>query len=326
MVSSVPIRVGLVGTGFAAKLRAQTLQGDSRARLITVAGHSPEKTSAFSQDFGAEPEVSWRKLVEREDLDLIIICTVNRDHGTIAGAALENDKHVVVEYPLSLDLSEAQGLLALSLEKGKLLHIEHIELLGGLHQALKQALPSIGKIFSSRYVTIHPERPVPQRWTYQHSLFGFPLMGALSRLHRFTDLFGKVTRVHCQSQFWDTQPDFFRACLCHAQLEFAHGHFAESVYGKGETFWHSENSFTVYGEEGTLIFTPEKGLIIQGDTTQTVEVGARRGLFVKDTQMVLEHLTEGTPLYVNPVDSVYALEVADALARSAQLRQPISLL
>ncbi len=326
MVSSVPIRVGLVGTGFAAKLRAETLQGDSRARLITVAGHSPEKTSAFSQGFGVEAEVSWRKLVEREDLDLIIICTVNRDHGTIAGAALENDKHVVVEYPLSLDLSEAQGLLARALEKGKLLHIEHIELLGGLHQALKQALPSIGKVFSSRYVTIHPERPAPQRWTYQHSLFGFPLMGALSRLHRFTDLFGKVTRVHCQSQFWDTQPDFFRACLCHAQLEFAHGNLAESVYGKGETFWHSENTFTVYGEQGTLIFTPEKGLLIQGDTTETVEVGTRRGLFAKDTQMVLEHLTEGTPLYVNPVDSVYALEVADALARSAQLRQPISLI
>jgi biliverdin reductase len=154
--------------------------------------------------FGAEAAVSWRKLVERDDLDLVIVCTVNRDHGAIVLAALENDKHVVVEYPLSLDVSEAERAIELAAQKQKLLHIEHIELLGGLHQAIKKSLPLVGKVFYARYVTITPKHPAPQRWTYQHSLFGFPLVGAISRLHRFTDLFGEVTSVNCQAQFWDT--------------------------------------------------------------------------------------------------------------------------
>ncbi len=35
--------------------------------------------------------------------------------------------------------------------------------------------------------------------------------------------------------FWDAQPDFYKASLCNAQLRFANGFVAESVYGKGET-------------------------------------------------------------------------------------------
>ena len=321
-----PIRVGIVGTGFAAKLRAEMLVADVRSNLVAVAGHNPEKTAEFCQAFGAETEVSWRKLVERDDLDLVIVCTVNRDHGAIVLAALENDKHVVVEYPLSLDVSEGERAIELAKQKQKLLHIEHIELLGGLHQAIKTSLPLIGKVFYTRYVTITSVHSVQERWTYQHSLFGFPLIGAISRLHRFTDLFGEVTNVNCQTQFWDTKPDFYKACLCNAQLRFANGVFAEAVYGKGDTFWQSENMFTIYGEEGTLVFTPESGQLIQGENRQNIQVGTRRGLFAKDTDMVLECLLNGTPLYVENTSSLYALKVADAARRSSEIRQNVALI
>src|SRR4028119_751753 len=64
--------------------------------------------------------------------------------------------------------------------------------------------------------------------------------------------------------FWDTQPDFYKACLCNAQLRFANGFVAESVYGKGENFWQAENILTIYGAEKTLIFTPELCQFTQG--------------------------------------------------------------
>ncbi|MDE5116820.1 MAG: gfo/Idh/MocA family oxidoreductase, partial [Trichodesmium sp. St2_bin2_1] len=200
---------------------------------------------------------------------------------------------------------------SLAAKKNKLLHVEHIELLGGLHNAIKQSLSRIGKIFYARYVTINSKQPAPKKWTYRSSLFGFPFVGALSRLHRFTDLFGQVDAVSCQSQFWYTEVDLYKACLCTAQLRFNNDVIGEVVYGKGETFWHSENIFTLYGEEGTLIFTPQQGKLLQGEKIQTIEVGARRGLFAKDMKMVIEHLLEGTPLYVTPQASLYTLKVAD---------------
>jgi biliverdin reductase len=324
-----PIRVGLAGTGYAAKLRAEALQADPRATLVAVAGHTPEKTETFSQTFGAETAVSWRKLVEREDLDLVIISTISRDHGAMARAALEAGKHVVVEYPLSLDPAEAEQLIALAQRTGLLLHVEHIELLGGVHQAAVKSMPALGEVFYARYCTVSPQRPAPRRWTYQLDLFGFPLAGALSRLHRLTDLFGTVATVSCQARFWDApppnaHPPYFTACLCAAQLRFTSGAVAQVVYGKGETFWKEERVFEVHGDRGTLLFDGDVGRIVRGDQSLPVEVGPRRGMFAKDTKMVLDRLTEGTPLYVTPRASLHSLKVADAARRSAETGQTVS--
>jgi biliverdin reductase len=256
-------------------------------------------------------------LVEHPDLDLVIICTINRDHSAIAQAALNANKHVVVEYPLSLNPAEAEALIALAEAKGKLLHVEHIELLGGLHQALRQSLPEIGNVFYTRYVTIFPQRPAPRRWTYNHEQFGFPFSGAVSRIHRLTDLFGKVASVSCQSRFWEDD-DYYTACLCTAQLRFTNGIIAEVTYAKGEAFWQTLRNFEVHGEQGTLLFEGDEGSLIRGEERTPIEVGGRRGLFAKDTGMVLDYLVEGTPLYVSSAASCYALKVADAARQSAE--------
>jgi biliverdin reductase len=317
------------------------LQKDARSILVAVVGHTPEKTEAFSQTYQAEALDSWDALSSL-DLDLVIVSTINRDHGAIARSALQMGKHVVVEYPLCLDVAEAKELIALAQAQSKLLHVEHIELLGGLHQGLQQSLPTIGNVFYARYSTINPHRPAPRRWTYQPDLFGFPLSGALSRLHRLTDLFGQVNTVSCQTRFWgseksgasgfpgartfqDTDSEFYKACLCTAQLNFNSGLVAEVTYGKGETLWQDERKFEVHGEKGGLIFNGDQGVLIQGEETTPLEIGTRRGLFAKDTAMVLDHLFAGTPLYVTPDASLYALKVADAARRSAETGQTVVL-
>lgn len=331
IASTTPIlQVGLVGTGYAAKLRAEAFTANPGANLAVVAGHTPEKTQAFSHTYGAETAASWQALVTRSSLDLVVIAGVNQEHGTIARAALEAGKHVVVEYPLSLDISEAEALVALANSRGKLLHVEHIELLGGVHQALKTWLPQVGAVFYARYATINPQRPAPQKWTYHPDLFGFPLMGALSRLHRLTDLFGAVATVSCQARFWDTvgagvPSPYYITCLCMAQLRFTSGLLAEVVYGKGETVWQSERSLQVHGERGALVFDGDEGTLIQPEGSQAIAVGTRRGLFAKDTAMVLDHLTTGAPLYVTPEASLYTLKVADAARRAAMTGQTIEL-
>jgi biliverdin reductase len=319
------VRVGLVGTGYAAKFRAEALLNDermqegraARSHLVAVVGHNPEKTQSFAREYEIVALSSWKELVERQDIDLVVISTVNRDHGEIARAALTNGKHVIVEYPLSLDVVEAEELIALAKAQHKLLHVEHLELLGGVHQALKQNLAKIGEVFYVRYSTVNPQNPAPRKWTYNHELFGFPLIGALSRLHRLTDLFGKVFSVNCHQRYWETESEYYQACLCTSQLCFTSGLLAQVVYAKGETVWQSERKFEVHGEKGALILDGDTGVFIQPGETTPIEIGPRRGLFAKDTIMVLDHLFDGTPLYVTPEESLYTLKVADAAQRAA---------
>ncbi len=323
---TAPIKVGIVGTGYTAKRRAEAIQADERSELCFVTGNTPERTDEFCQTFGINSLTSWQQLVNHSDLDLVIIGTINRDHGLIAQAALQSGKHVIIEYPLALDYLVGKDLVELARKQNKLLHIEHIELLGGVHQALRRYLPEIGEVFYARYATIMPQNPAPRRWTYHQESFGFPLIAALSRLHRLTDLFGPVVSVTCQSRFWDTpEAGYFRACFCNAQLQFQNGLMADTVYAKGEICWQGDRSFVLHGDEGTLSFEGEQGKLIRGEETTDLEVGSRRGLFTLDTQKVLDHLFNGSPLYVQPEASLYALQVAEAAYQSSKQGKTIFL-
>ena len=306
------LKVGIVGTGYAAKKRAEAILADKRAELVYVTGNSPEKIQDFSQTYSVIGIDSWQQLVNREELDLIFVCTINRDHGAIARAALESSKHVVVEYPLALDFTEAATIISLAESKHKLLHVEHIELIGGLHQAMKQHLSAIGNVFYARYITIAPQREVDPSWKYHRAMFGFPLAAALSRIHRLTDLFGEVATVTCRDRYWDVpNTDYFKSCLCHAQLNFCQGVIADITYGKGNVFWHGQRIFEIHGDQGTLLFEGQKGKLIRDKEIIEIPVVSRRGLFTKDTTMVLDYLTNNKPLYVKPQASLYALKVAE---------------
>ena len=320
-----PLKVGIVGTGYAAKKRAEALQADSRANLVAVTGNTPEKIAEFCQSFGISAVDSWSKLVEIAELDLIFVCTINRDCGAVARAAILAGKHVVVEYPLALNPQVAAEVIALAATHKKLLHVEHIEIIGGLHQSIKSNLPAVGNVFYARYATISPKRPVAQRWNYHREMFGFPLAAALSRIHRLTNLFGKVDTVTCQNRYWDTLgSDYFTACFCNAQLKFANGITADVTYGKGDVFWYGHRTFEIHGEQGTLLFEGEKGTLITGKAKQAIDVASRRGLFAQDTTLVLDCLLEQKPLYVQPEESLYALQVADQARKSAATGQTVS--
>lgn len=320
------VKVGLVGTGFVAKLRAETLQTLPQATLVAVVGHTPDRARAFAEQFQAEWVSSWVELIHRPDIDLVVISTINQEHGAIAYAALNAGKHVVVEYPLSLDVAEAERIVALARSRQLLLHVEHLELLGGVHEAFKAALPEIGRVGYVRYATVTPQRPVGDRWTYQPQLFGFPLVGALSRLHRLIDGFGKVECVSGYSQTWHRPGERgYHSCLCSAQLQFAQGIIAEVTYAKGENFWQSERRLIVEGTTGALIFDGDTGVCVNAAGQHPLSVGARRGLFVKDTTMVINHLTADQPLYVTPEASLYSLRVADAIRLAVAQQQVIKL-
>lgn len=320
------LRVGIVGTGYAAKKRAEAIVNDPRAILVSVTGSNRERAQEFANQFKINAVDSWQELVNQVDLDLVFVCTVNGEHGAIALAALESNKHVVVEYPLALNYTEAAAIISLAKEKQKLIHVEHMEILGGLHQAIKEYLPKIGQVFYARYQTIAPQKNATRNWKYHQLMFGFPLNAALSRIHRLTDLFGEVDSVFCQNRYWGVEEtDYFTACLCNAQLAFVNGIVAEVSYGKGNVFRWGQRILEIHGDRGVLLFEGEKGRLICDDENTSISVMSRRGLFAKDTTMVFDYLLENQSLYVQPSASLYATLVADAAKKSAETSQLVIL-
>ena len=321
--------MGVIGTGYAARARAQAFGADDRAQLVAIAGHTLEGATAFARPYGADVSDHWQRLISRADIDLVVVCHINSDHAAVVRAALEAGKAVVVEYPLALSLAEAQSLVALAEARGLFLHVEHIELLGGLHQTVKVHLEAMGTPAYVRYKTVVPKTPAPKKWTYNPDLFGFPLVGALSRLHRLTDLFGSVKTVTSQLQYdFGGSPSaqtYYTTCRCTAQLTFANGLLAEVLYGKGEQVWQPARYLEIQGDRGALVFEGDHGTLIQDGVSQPLTLAVRRGLFAKDTAAVLEALLDGKPMYVSLQESLYTLTVATAAERSAATGQTIYL-
>ena len=322
---SQPLRVGIVGSGFVAKLRAEILSQDPRVQIVAIAG-TPAKTQAIVQELAIpiQQHQYWSELVMRPDIDLVVICNVNRDHGAVVGQALRSGKHVIVEYPLAFSVQEAEELVKLAKQQNLMLHVEHIELLGGVHQLVMENISKIGNPFYARYSTKSPHAPVPDKWSYQPELFGFPLTAAVSRLNRIIVLFGKVKAVSCQLKYsGDNLPRWYTSCVCNAQLQFENGVLADISYSKGENFWHPERVMELQGSHGAIVFSGDKGKLINADGETELDAGTTRGLFKKDTENVLSHLFTGTPLYTNHDSILHSLAVANAAEKAAATQQTI---
>ncbi len=114
------LRIGLVGCGFMGRTHSNGYKrvGDFfpalayRPVLKAVCSRSKDSVQAFAQQWGYESfETDWQKLVTRDDIDAVDICTPNDTHEQIAVAAAAAGKMVLCEKPLSRTLSEGQRMV-----------------------------------------------------------------------------------------------------------------------------------------------------------------------------------------------------------------------
>lgn len=117
---SKQLRIGLVGYGFMGRThsngykRVNDFFGDLEYRpaLKAVCGRTAEKAQAFADQWQYESiETDWQKLVERDDIDAIDICTPNNTHHDIAIAAAKAGKMVLCEKPLARTVAEGQEMV-----------------------------------------------------------------------------------------------------------------------------------------------------------------------------------------------------------------------
>lgn len=83
-----------------------------RVRMQTLVGRDQEAVAQAAERYGwAEAATDWRAVVERDDIDVVDICTPGHLHAEVALAALAAGKHVIVEKPLANTVAECEALV-----------------------------------------------------------------------------------------------------------------------------------------------------------------------------------------------------------------------
>ncbi|MFK0119143.1 Gfo/Idh/MocA family protein [Streptomyces sp. NPDC090994] len=79
--------------------------------LAAICGRDADAVRTAADRHGwAATETDWHALVERDDVDLVDICTPGDSHAEIALAALAAGKHVLCEKPLANTVAEAEAM------------------------------------------------------------------------------------------------------------------------------------------------------------------------------------------------------------------------
>src|SRR6185436_7939432 len=120
------LNIGLIGYGFMGRTHSNAFRKvnnffdlDYQPVLKAVCARDAQNAKAFAAKWGYESiETNWRKLIEREDIDLIDIAAPNNVHAEIAIAAAKAGKMILCEKPLSMDGPEGKKMVEV-IEKAK---------------------------------------------------------------------------------------------------------------------------------------------------------------------------------------------------------------
>ena len=109
------IKWGIIGCGRIAHKFASDLALIEDATLTAVASRSYEKADEFAQKHKAKKAYgSYDELFLDPDVDIVYIATPHHLHAELSIKAMENDKHVLCEKPLSINKKEADSIIETS--------------------------------------------------------------------------------------------------------------------------------------------------------------------------------------------------------------------
>lgn len=133
MSNKPDLRIGIIGYNFMGKAHSNAwLQANKffdapyHAVLKAACGRNEAATRKFADNWGWEHvETDWRKVVARDDIDVIDIATPQVLHHDIAVAAAEAGKHLFCEKPMCLSTAEAKSMLAAAEKAGVRHYLNH---------------------------------------------------------------------------------------------------------------------------------------------------------------------------------------------------------
>ena len=110
--------VGMIGYAFMGAAHSQAWRTAPRffdlpvrLRMSVLAGRDEARVRGAADKYGWDDvEIDWTRLLARDDVDIIDICTPGDTHAPMAIAALQAGKHVLCEKPLANSVAEAEAM------------------------------------------------------------------------------------------------------------------------------------------------------------------------------------------------------------------------
>ena len=279
------LNVGLIGCGFMGRVHSNAYLKlnkffDVGYEMVMkcICDSNEEKVKKFAENWGWQnTETDWRKMVARDDIDLVDICTPNNTHHDIVITTAQAAKIIALEKPMAMNAEEGTAMTEAVEKAGKPNMVWFNYRRVPAATLAKQIIDEgrLGKVFHYRakYLqdyTISPD--VPQGgdslWRLDASVAGSGVtgdllahsidmatwfIGPISNVSAMTEIFIKERKMQGSDKMMPVTIDDACAFLARFQ-NGALGTFESTRYACGRK---NQNTFEVNGEKGSVAFDLE---------------------------------------------------------------------
>lgn len=105
------IGIGIIGAGRMGEIHANNLAEFTTAKVVAVADSDKEKAETLAQTHGAEAFEDYRPLLEKKNLDAIVMCLPHTLHHDCVVAAANLEKHILCEKPIETTIEKMDSML-----------------------------------------------------------------------------------------------------------------------------------------------------------------------------------------------------------------------
>ena len=328
--------MGVIGVGTLGRRHAENLRhAVSAARLIAVADADAARAEQVAAELEVEHYLNWEAMLERKDIDAVVVAAPSRFHAPITRAAAAAGKHVFCEKPPALSTEEAESAARAVANAGVQFQIGFMRRYDSPYAKAKKLIAA-GEIGDPVLIkSIGRDRQPPPRSFFQDGINGTLFLDAM--IHEF-DLArwlmnDEVVEVHSFGSLL--------ACPELAEIADVDSAVVNLRFGRGGIGNAESHRKSTYGYDIRTEIIGSKGAIQIGylqQTAQLVLTGAGASHDVVDHWLArfadayrnelrdfVDSIIAGEPTRITAQDGLRALAVSIAAERSYRESRPIAL-
>jgi predicted dehydrogenase len=148
------IKVGIIGAGkIAERLHLPQYSELKNAEVVAICDIIRSKAERLAKIYKI-PQIytDYKKMIKEAGLDAVSVCTPNYLHSEMTVFAANSKKHVLVEKPMALSITEMKSMITECKKNGVILMVEQTQRFDPAHEVLKEVVDSgiLGKIATVR--------------------------------------------------------------------------------------------------------------------------------------------------------------------------------
>ncbi len=137
------MRIALAGAGAFGEKHLDGLQKIDGVEIVSIISRTAEQAAIVAEKYGAKhSSTELEDALARDDVDAVILCTPTQMHAAQANACMKAGKHVQVEIPLADSWADAQEVLRIQAETGKVCMVGHTRRFNPSHQYVHNKITS----------------------------------------------------------------------------------------------------------------------------------------------------------------------------------------